>query len=301
MAPLPGCRSPTKQRWAKKYFFANYTADKSFGIPATPTISVATTSVTLSSTVPMPTTLMNVVGISTMNVAYSSKVVWGQTKLWVSLVLDNTGSMAQGDSGGTKIAALKSATNDLLTLLQNAASNPGDVKVSLIPFSKDVNLGTSNVNATWLDWTDWQAPPPSATPSSSIGPGSTCPYGTRSRPDISPYGFRCMTSPANGSSLTDTIPSSGTYKGYICPSVDDGNYNTGREGHYYNGCYTSTGSSAPYTHTWVSNAHSTWEGCIEDRSQNYDAQNTTPNERGDRLFSGKRGLLPARPDGGAQL
>jgi Flp pilus assembly protein TadG len=272
----PGLSLPDKTTLATKYFYANYTADKSFGIPAAPTVTIDATSATLSSTVAMPTTLMNVVGITTMNVGHSSKVVWGQTKLWVSLVLDNTGSMSQGDSGGTKIAALKSATKDLLGMLQNAASNPGDVKVSLIPFSKDVNTGTGNVSATWLDWTDWQAPPPGSTPSSSIGPGSTCPYGTRSRPDQSPYGYRCASTPTNGSSLTDTIPSSGTYKGYICPGPDDGTYNSGREGHYYNGCYTSVGTKAPYAHLWVSNAHSTWAGCIEDRSQDYDVQNTTP-------------------------
>ena len=26
-----------------------------------------------------------------------------------------------------------------------------------MPFAVDVNVGTGNVNATWIDWTDWEA------------------------------------------------------------------------------------------------------------------------------------------------
>ncbi len=163
---------------AQKYFSANYTADATFGIPANVSVTTGTDNIKLSTTVQMPTTLMNIVGINTLTVGYTSKVVWGQTKLWVSLVLDNTGSMCEPDNcygTNNKITALKSATHSLLTTLQNASANPGDVKVALIPFSKDVNVGTSYVNASWIDWTDWEAAPSGSTPSTSIGPGSSCP------------------------------------------------------------------------------------------------------------------------------
>jgi Flp pilus assembly protein TadG len=305
---------------AQQYFSANYTADSSFGTPEPVTLATATDAngntdgVTLSTSVQMPTTLMNVVGIKTMPVGYSSQVTWGQTKLWVSLVLDNTGSMTETDNTGTsKISALKTATQQLLTTLKGVAENPGDVEVALIPFSKDVNLGSSYENASWIDWTDWEAPPANGTVSSSVGPGSSCPYSTRNQ------GFSCQSNPTNGSSTTNTIPSSGSYAGYICPSVDSGSVNSGRMGRYYNGCYNSvgttttgtiwscTGSSnsctcngrssctcassgrnqqtctqtgpvtgAPYTHTWIVNNHSTWDGCVMDRTQNYDVSNTTP-------------------------
>src|SRR5207253_1276710 len=33
----------------------------------------------------------------------------------------------------------------------------GDVYVSIIPFVKDVNVGSSNYNQSWIDWTDWDA------------------------------------------------------------------------------------------------------------------------------------------------
>ena len=270
---------------AQSYFTANYTADSSFGTPSAVTVTTGTYQVSLSTSVQMPTTLMNIVGIRTMDVAYTSQVVWGQTKLWVALVLDNTGSMSETDSTGTsKIDALKTATHQLLTMLQNAAASPGDVKVSIVPFSKDVNYGSSGVAASWIDWSDWLAAPANSMPSSSVGPGSSCPYSSSSN------GFRCTTGPANGASSTSTVPSSGTYKGYICPGKDNGNVDPGRNGHYYNGCYNSVASgqtcttnawgqttcTTTYTHTWVPNSTSTWGGCFMDRTQSYDAQNTTP-------------------------
>jgi hypothetical protein len=52
---------------------------------------------------------------------------------------------------------LKAAAHTLLTTLKNAATTPGDVKVSIVPFATDVNVGTGNVNATWIEWTDWNA------------------------------------------------------------------------------------------------------------------------------------------------
>ena len=49
-----------------------------------------------------------------------------------------------------------------------------------------------------------------------------------------------MTGPVNDSPKTTTIPSTGTYKGYICPSVDSGKKSPTKIGIHYNGCYNST-------------------------------------------------------------
>src|SRR6185437_9829975 len=68
--------------------------------------------------------------------------------LRVALVLDNTGSMA--DSG--KIGALQSAAKNLVTQLSGLAKNTGDVYISVVPFEVDVNVGTTNKNASWLRW-----------------------------------------------------------------------------------------------------------------------------------------------------
>ena len=86
------------------------------------------------------------------------------------LVLDNTGSMA--DDG--KMAAMKTAAKNLLTQLKNAASTNGDVYVSIIPFSKDVNIGKSNYTQSHIRWDLWDA----ANGSGSGFSGSICYNGT---------------------------------------------------------------------------------------------------------------------------
>ncbi len=306
---------------ARAYFKANYTADASFGIPADVTVTPSDQNVVLSTTVSMPTTLMSVVGINTLTVGYSSKVVWGQTKLWVSLVLDNTGSMCQPyksdapcnnppATATTKIGALIAATHNLLGILQGASANPNDVLVSIVPFTKDVNIGTGHVSDSWINWSDWESAPANGNPSSSIGPGSNCPYSSGNQ------GYICQSTPVNGSSSIGRIASTGTYTGYICPGVDNGRSNAGRGSRYYNGCYDSEASTttttktvstgrnatcngysnctcsgsgsakictqttttvgAPYTHKWIVNDHSTWIGCVMDRDQDNDVGIATP-------------------------
>src|SRR5204862_7245483 len=101
----------------------------------------------------VPVTFMKVAGLSSLNSNVTSTVKWGNSRLRVALVLDNTGSMA--DSG--KITALKTATNNLLTQLKNAVVNNGDVYVSIIPFVKDVNVDPVNYNQSWISWTDWNS------------------------------------------------------------------------------------------------------------------------------------------------
>ena len=51
-----------------------------------------------------------------------------------------------------KMAALQTATKSLLTQLQNAVTNDGDVYVSIVPFVKDVNLGSANWNSDYIYW-----------------------------------------------------------------------------------------------------------------------------------------------------
>jgi len=71
-------------------------------------------------------------------------------RLRVALALDNTGSM---NSDG-KIGALKTATKSLLTQLQAAATTNGDVYVSIIPFSRDVNAkDIGSYSSNWIRWT----------------------------------------------------------------------------------------------------------------------------------------------------
>jgi Flp pilus assembly protein TadG len=191
------------------------------------------------------TDFMRVLGSSfdQMSFGTTSTTAWGNVKMRVALVLDNTGSMSQNG----KITALRNAvagSGGLIDQLSGLAKNNGDVYISVIPFAKVVNAGASNYSASWIDWTDWLNPPTSQ-PNNNIGggttnyqanlpinwhaygPGWTCPFTT------SNSGFTCTNGPANNSSSASKIPSSGSYSGYICPSVDANSHTL------YNGCWDS--------------------------------------------------------------
>jgi len=188
----------------------------------------------------LPTTFMNFMGFSSIDVGSSATIKWGNTRLRVALVLDNTGSM----SDSNKIGALKTATTSLLTQLKNAATVKEDVYVSIIPFVKDVNADDSNTSANWIDWTEWEAEPPildtangGSKPSSwyTTNRGSPCPFST------STHGFGCTDRPAtrSGASATSTVPDTDPYNRLICPGLDNGSKKPLKGSVYYNGCYNS--------------------------------------------------------------
>jgi Flp pilus assembly protein TadG len=135
---------------AVKYFNANFTPHitvSNIQISATYSTSGGS-KVVVNGSVDIPTTFLGIVGFEKLTLSDSSTSSWGNARLRVALALDNTGSMA--DSG--KMAALQSSTHSLLNQLKAAASQNGDVYVSIIPFSKDVNVGSSNKDQNWIDW-----------------------------------------------------------------------------------------------------------------------------------------------------
>lgn len=97
--------------------------------------------------------ITGVIGINHFPVGAHAEVTWGIKKLELALALDNTGSMQSNN----KMTELKKAAKNLLTTLQNAAKNPGDVKVSIVPFNTAVNVGTGNRTANWIRWDIWES------------------------------------------------------------------------------------------------------------------------------------------------
>ena len=140
------------QTKANDYFKALFTRPEATGLTVNATYTTTNGSqVVVTASANVKANFMGLMGVSTMKVGVDSQVKWGNTRLRVALVLDNTGSMA--DDG--KMPALISATKTLLNQLKAAAVNNGDVYVSIVPFVKDVNVGKSNYNATWIDWSEW--------------------------------------------------------------------------------------------------------------------------------------------------
>lgn len=308
---VKGLSASAIQAKGEAYFKALYTDPYAQDVAVTVTYTEVTSGgsqIVMNGSAALPTELMYLAGYEKIPFSASSTVVWGTTKMRVAMSLDNTGSMAQ--SG--KLGAMQDAAKGLIDTLSKTSQNSGDVLISIIPFSKDVNADPTNYGKSWIEWSEWEAEPANFRNNkpnnwSSIGPGSDCPFDPvkpQRNSDIK-FGYNCTEGPALNSKKTDTIPANG----YICPSIDSGKFNSSRGSVYYNGCYTSdpniissgknascggrsnctcTGSGSSktcaqgYTHTWrksgtpAAPAHSTWNGCVTDRDQDYDTKSNPP-------------------------
>jgi Flp pilus assembly protein TadG len=221
------------QSSASSMFLANFNRPEAQNVQVGATYSSGTGgfNVAITGSATVNTNFMGLFGYSQVPITTSATVNWNNAKLRVALALDNTGSM----SSNNKLTALKSASHNLLTQLQGAATSDGDVYVSIVPFAKDVNGNPSNYQASWIDWTDWDQN------NGSCNHGS---YSTQS-----------------------TCTSNGT-----CSSSS----------------YTTQSTCTSHNRTWTWNTwthanHSTWNGCVTDRDQNYDTMNTAPSA-GSTLF-----------------
>jgi Flp pilus assembly protein TadG len=196
---------------AAGYFNALFTTpvgNPKFTFTYTPASGGAAANVAVSASGTVQTDFLKMVGHPTLAIGSSSTATWSNTRMRVALALDNTGSMAQNN----KMPALQTAAKELVTTLSASASTDGDVYISVVPFAKDVNVGTTNSGASWIDWTD---------------------YGT-----------------CSGSNTTFTT--------------------TGEP------MYSTKSSCQGAGKTWTAGVKNNWTGCVTDRTQPYDVQNTAP-------------------------
>ena len=73
-----GLTQSQMQTMAQQYFNANYKADAAFGTPGPVQVTAVGQSITLTTSVSVPTTLMAVAGINSMPVNATSQITWGQ-------------------------------------------------------------------------------------------------------------------------------------------------------------------------------------------------------------------------------
>lgn len=104
------------------------------------------------------------IGRDTLPIRVTSTAVRGAAEaVELVLVLDNTDSMNQIDSGGqTRIAALKAAAAELVNTVKE--NEIADVKVGIVPYAEYVNVGKDKLGQPWIDVTERDEYKP-ATPS----------------------------------------------------------------------------------------------------------------------------------------
>jgi Flp pilus assembly protein TadG len=156
---------------AQAYFAALYTNKDANSVSVSATYTAATSSagsnVQVNGSGAVTTDFLKVAGFPTLNFNTSSTATWGSVRMRVAMALDNTGSMAQDG----KMPAMQTAAKNLIDQLSGLAKTAGDIYISIIPFAKDVNVGASNYNQSWVDFTDWDNDP--ANPGTCSNPAKT--------------------------------------------------------------------------------------------------------------------------------
>ena len=107
--------------------------------------------VTVSVDATVNTSFMVLANIYSLDISASSQVTRSEESLEVVLVLDNSGSMA-----GSKMTALQDASHSLLDVFFGTDSTSSQVKIGLVPFSNNVNIGPANTayvsDTSVYDW-----------------------------------------------------------------------------------------------------------------------------------------------------
>jgi len=112
--------------------------------------------------------IMGVFGFGNRTLSVNSAIPKGGVGvLDVALVLDVTNSMK-----GDKLDEMKAAVDSFISEFENSG---GDIRVSVIPFSQYVNVGTENRNQPWIDNSEEGIPFPLVDYEETTG--QTCPGG----------------------------------------------------------------------------------------------------------------------------
>jgi Flp pilus assembly protein TadG len=153
-------------------------------------------SVTIDGAGKLTTTFASIIGIKSMDIAKTAKVVFKMRKVELAMALDVTGSMGETPAGDTKtkIESLQSAAQTVVDTLYARAINDTGIRIALAPFGSAVNAGS-------------YAPQVAAGASGSL-PCVVERLGSSNATDASPYGgnqLRSFASVGGGTCPTSSI------------------------------------------------------------------------------------------------
>jgi Flp pilus assembly protein TadG len=147
VAATPGLTAQQIQERAQQFFDANF-PDDALGDALSLSASQTGDIVRLTAAARVETAFLGLIGIEYIEVGPEAEVVRESRGLEIALSLDNTGSM--GNAG--KLAALKSATTDMINILFGDNAAPEKLRMGLIPFSETVRLDTTSALLNgWID------------------------------------------------------------------------------------------------------------------------------------------------------
>jgi hypothetical protein len=200
----------------------------------------------VTASMPMPMSLARIISDNAWTLAVAAEAQANASPpIEVAMVLDNTGSMAND------MQALRDAASDLA---DDLLSLDGDtVRVALVPFVAQVNIGNEQSHRAWLDQT------------------GAAPYNGELLEDRS-IAYRSSSGTSNCTTLS-AAPS-----GYTGPYQITWRRGTGGQGGQTNRCYAWTpadGVSHLALFDLVSNED--WKGCVEARPEPYDITDAAPN------------------------
>ena len=133
---------------------------------AMPTVDTVNGVLTLQATLKVPMYFVSMVGVPQISAQIVSVATRKKLALEVALVLDNSGSMGTSFGSGTRLSVLKASANCASNILfyGGGSVSPTDctqlvgtptlnsnVKMGLVPFNDEVNVGATNASASWLD------------------------------------------------------------------------------------------------------------------------------------------------------
>ena len=97
----------------------------------------------------VPSMLGALFGVDTLPASADAEVPIVVPVFEIALVLDNTGSM----NGQSKLKELKLASKSLVSIIKGSVeANGAKARISIVPFAKEVKIGTEHTGVNWLDW-----------------------------------------------------------------------------------------------------------------------------------------------------
>lgn len=187
---------------------------------------------------PMPLSLARIIRAEDWNIAVDAEAEANASPpIEVALVLDNTGSMAND------MQALRDAAENLADDL--FAIDGDSVRVALVPFVAQVNIGNGATQMQWMDT------------------AGTAPYNGELFEDRS-IAFRSATGTNNCTSLS-TMPYAGYPGPYRIVWVNSGSR-----------CYAFTPEGVNHFTLFDMISNEDWKGCVEARPEPYDITDEPP-------------------------